>query len=174
MNPETIIAINITATSLLVGLSAFFSSLLAIIWKGKSEIRSTIKEELASFIEDSKMFKHNIKAISDHLTNGTRKKFDPSELKAHSPYQLTQKGLKLVKEDMEFNKTFKSHKKDFFNIIDKESASTKYDVEIAAIKSIIVLSDMPYMKFLKIFLYNHPKRDIQNVAPTLGIYVRDM
>lgn len=119
----------------------------------------------------SKKIKMNVKVIGDHLTKFDTQ-FDPSELQAFSPLQLTLAGKKLV-QAIGFDKIFKANQKDFCNFIDSEEPTLKYDVEIAAIKSIIALSDKEYMNPLKIFFYNNPKRKMQNVAPTLGIYVRD-
>ena len=173
MNTETIITFNITAGVLLAGMSAFFLSLLAIIWKGKKEIGDAVKDEMKPFQSTATMLIHNVKVISDHLAKNS-KKFDLSELKATSPYQLTEQGEKFIK-DLGFNSVLEneSNKKAFFDFIDSEKSVTKYDVEVSAIKSIYAFSDEPYMKFLKVFLYNNPKRDMGNIAPTLGIYVRN-
>jgi len=72
-----------------------------------------------------------------------------------------------------FDNIFKEHKLDFFNYIDEEKPKLKYDVEFSAIKSISFLSDKPYMEFLKVFFYNNPNKNIENTAPTLGVYIRD-
>jgi hypothetical protein len=29
------------------------------------------------------------------------------------------------------------------------------------------------MKFLKVYFYNNPTRNLENTAPTLGVYLRD-
>jgi hypothetical protein len=178
MTPETIITFHITAGVLFVGICVFFFSLLAIIWKGKKEMSDTIKEALVPIREtadglkhDIDILKYNIKVICDHLIKSGGS-FNPSELKATSPYQLTDEGMERIRE-MEFDTVFDEQKQSFFACIDTEKPTTKYDVEVAAIKSIYVLGDKPYMKFLKIFLYNTPTRTIENIAPTLGVYVRD-
>lgn len=117
--------------------------------------------------------KHNIQVIANHLTKYDAR-FDVSELKAMSPYQLTEKGKELI-TTIGFDKVFEEHKKEFFSWIDSEEPKLKlkYDVEIASIKAIHVFEDKSYMKFLKIFLYNNPARRMENIAPTLGVYVRD-
>lgn len=114
--------------------------------------------------------KFNLKIISDYLTKQT--KFDPKELQVMSPLKLTDAGVALI-TNTGFNNIFSEHRSDFFSIIDSESPKLKYDVENAAIKSILFLQDNPYMNFLKVFLYNNPNRTIENIAPTFGIYVRD-
>ncbi|MCK5059796.1 MAG: hypothetical protein KAR00_01450 [Candidatus Pacebacteria bacterium] len=115
--------------------------------------------------------KNNVKAIGDYLIRDGE--FDPSELQTYSPLTLTEKGKNLI-ETLNFEKIFEEHKKDFFDIVNSEEPKLKYDVEVAAIKSIYLLSDKEYMNFLKIFFYNKPNRTLENTAPTLGIYVRDM
>jgi hypothetical protein len=86
--------------------------------------------------------------------------------------QLTNTGKKLI-TDIGFDAIFEENKSDFVEFIDSEMPKLKYDVELAAIKSISALSDQEYMNPLKVFFYNNPKRSLQNVAPTLGIYIRD-
>lgn len=115
--------------------------------------------------------KMNVKVISDHLTKFDSQ-FDPRELQSFSPLQLTKEGKMLI-EALKFDKIFKKHSQDFCEFIDGEEPKLKYDVELAAIKAIVALSDQDYMKLLKVFFYNNPTRNLQNVAPTLGVYVRD-
>lgn len=119
----------------------------------------------------SKKIKINIKVIGDHLTRYDSQ-FDPKELQSFSPYQLTDVGKKMI-SDTGFDEVFAANKQDFFGFIDDEEPKLKYDVETAAIKSVFALSDQEYMDFLKIYFYNNPKRNLQNTAPTLGIYIRD-
>jgi len=115
--------------------------------------------------------KHNMKVMGDYLTRH-HSKFNPAELKAFSPLQLTEGGKKLVK-DVGFDNVFNNNKSDFFLFIDSEHPKLKYDVEVASTKSIYVLADKSYLQFLKVFFYNHPDRNMENTAPTLGVYVRD-
>lgn len=119
----------------------------------------------------SQKIKTNLKVIGDHLTRYDTQ-FDPKELQSFSPYQLTDAGKKMI-DDMWFGKVFEQNKEDFFRFIDDEQPKLKYDVETAAIKSVFALSDQDYMDFLKIYFYNNPKRNLQNTAPTLGVYIRD-
>ncbi len=115
--------------------------------------------------------KHNIGTIASFLTRN-HSSFNSSELKTMSPITLTEQGNKLI-DELGFDEVLKNHKKDFFDFIDSENPKLKYDVETASIKSIYFLADKPYMEFLKVFLYNNPKRSMNDVAPTLGVYVRD-
>jgi len=85
---------------------------------------------------------------------------------------LTEAGNKLIKE-VGFDNVFKENKTDFFSFLDGEHPKLKYDVEVVSIKAIYVLADKPYMQFLKVFFYNKPDRNMDNTAPTLGVYVRD-
>ena len=114
--------------------------------------------------------KTNLNAIANHMIKGYN--FDPSELKTYSPIQLTDVGKEFIKT-LGFDNVFEKNKKDFFSSIDNENPKLKYDVESAAIKSISVLYEKEYMNFLKVFFYNHPARNIENTAPTLGVYIRD-
>jgi hypothetical protein len=115
--------------------------------------------------------KQNIKVMGDYLTRH-HAKFNPAELKAFSPVQLTEIGIKLIKE-IGFDHIFNVNKTDFFSFIDSEQPKLKYDVEVASTKSIYVLADKPYMQFLKVFFYNNPDRNLENMASTLGVYIRD-
>jgi hypothetical protein len=115
--------------------------------------------------------KGNLKVIGDFLTRN-HKNFDPSELRALSPLGLTPSGRGFIK-DLGFDSVLEKNKNDFFNYIDGEHPKLKYDVETAAIKSIYALGEKSYMEFLKIFFYANPARNMENTAPTLGVYIRD-
>lgn len=116
--------------------------------------------------------KTNVKVVSDFLTRNNSK-FNSSELQMYSPLQLTDDGEKFIKE-IGFDNVLAKNKPDFFRCIENDNPKLKYDVEISAIKSISALYDKEYMNFLKVYLYNHPNRNLQDTAPTLGVYVRDM
>ncbi len=115
--------------------------------------------------------KHNLKVVCDFLTRH-QLAFDPKELRAMSPLQLTDEGKKFLKE-IGFEEVFAQNKQHFFSHIDQQAPKLKYDVEVAAIQSIYAAHDAPYMEFLKVFFYNNPSRNLENTAPTLGILVRD-
>ena len=115
--------------------------------------------------------KHNVKIIADFLTK-KEPDFDNSKLKNYSPLQLTDEGLEFVMS-LGFDKVFKNHQKDFFDFISEETPQVKYDVELSAIKSINFLLDKSFMNFLKTYMYNHPEKRLERMAPTLGVYIRD-
>ena len=115
--------------------------------------------------------KANVKVIGDHLTKSDNE-FNHAELQSYSPLKLTKVGNDLIKT-IRFDKVFAEHKDDFCQFIEGEDPKLKYDVELAATKSIAALADEDYMEFLKVFFYNNPTRNMQNVAPTLGVYIRD-
>jgi len=115
--------------------------------------------------------KANVKVVSDFLTHNNTN-FNLSELQAYSPLRLTPEGEKFI-ANIGFNNVFNENKVDFFHCIESEKPKLKYDVEIAAIKSIFMLYDREYMNFLKVLFYNEPKRSMENTAPTLGVYLRD-
>ncbi len=115
--------------------------------------------------------KSNVKVVSDFLTRNNTN-FNPSELQAYSPLKLTTEGENLITK-IGFDNIFEKNKDDFYKCIESENPKLKYDIEIAAIKSVSVLYDKEYMSFLKVFFYNNPKRSMQDTAPTLGVYIRD-
>lgn len=121
--------------------------------------------------EASNKTKVNLDVVCKYLIkNHTR--FDATELQTFSPFQLTEKGNNFIKE-IGFDNVFEKYKTTFFNFIDNENPKLKYDVENNAIKVVSALYDEPYMEFLKVYLYNHPNRNLANIAPTLGVYIRD-
>ncbi len=115
--------------------------------------------------------KTNLKIISDFLTTNYSE-FNPKELQGYSPLQLTEEGLRFL-HNIGFIKIFNKHREDFFKCIDSEQPKLKYDVEVAAIKSVYMLSDKDFMSFLKEYFYNNPTRNLGNTAPTFGVYIRD-
>ena len=115
--------------------------------------------------------KCNVKVVSDFLTRNNTN-FNSIELQAYSPLKLTSAGEDFIKTSG-FADVFEKNKLDFFECIESEKPKLKYDVEIESIKSISILYNKEYMNFLKVIFYNNPKRNMENTAPTLGIYIRD-
>ena len=116
--------------------------------------------------------KWNLKVVTDFLTRNNEN-FNPQELQAYSPLRLTPEGERFIKHTG-FDKIFAANKAEFFRCIEEERPKLKYDVETAAIKSIFLLCDKEYMNFLKVLFYNdQPRRNMENTAPTLGVYLRD-
>lgn len=116
--------------------------------------------------------KHNLKVVTDFLIKTSILNFDHAALQSYSPLRFTDSGAAFVKK-IGFEQVFSRNKADFFGYIESEHPKLKYDIEILAIKSIYFLAEKPYMNFLKIYLYNNPGKSLDNVALTLGIYVRD-
>ena len=153
---------NVTNTILAIGVPSIIG---AFIYVGK---KLQVLEDLKISVDK---MKHNLSVVCNFLIKNSDD-FSSSELKTLSPLQLTQEGNDLIK-NIGFDKVFSEHRKDFFAFIDDEQPKLKYDVEIAAIKSIYFLYDKDFMQFLKIFFYNKPERNFENTAPTLGVYIRD-
>ena len=151
----------INALVIIIGVPTVVGVLIKI--GRKMEVLDTLKKT-------TDRIKDNLKIVTDWLTDNTE--FDQKELNTYSQLNLTETGRKLIAENS-FEEVFKNNKPDFFNYIDGEEPKLKYDVEQAAIKSIYLLADKSYMSFIKVFLYNNPKRSIENVAPTYGVFVRD-
>lgn len=152
--------VNVVET--VIGIPAIIA---AFIYVGKK------LQVLESLEKTTEKIKANLKVIGDYLTRH-HARFDPSELQGFSPIQLTPIGERIIKT-IGFEEVFDSHKDEFFEFIASEGPKLKYDVEVAAIKSIFTFAGSPFMDFLKVYLYNNPTRSMDNVAPTLGIYVRD-
>lgn len=138
---------------------------VALIYIGK---KLQLLEMLSISVEK---IKNNLNVVSTHLIKND-KNFSSSELQTYSPYNLTDAGKVFIKE-IGFHNVFEKYKKDFFDFIESENVKLKYDVEVAAIKSIYALYEKDYMDFLKVLFYNNPKRNLENTAPTLGVYIRD-
>lgn len=115
--------------------------------------------------------KHNLKVIADSLVKSNIS-FDPRDLRNYSPVTLTEEGLKRI-QDVGFDSIVEQHQHEFFSFIKSEEAKTKYDLEIAAIKSISGLFNKDYFNSIKSYLYNNPQVDEKALKTTLGIYVRD-
>ncbi len=126
---------------------------------------------LDSLDDTTRTIKHNLTVVTNFLIKHNQE-FDSSELQTFSPLQLTDVGKELIKH-FDFENIFNVNKAEFFKFIDSENPKLKYDVEVSAVKSIIALSNEPFMDFLKIYFYNNPNRNFDNISPTLGIYVRD-
>jgi hypothetical protein len=164
---ENSLIIVIGMLDLIVGIAVFISSLIGFVWLGRREIDTSIKNSIGATVGK---IKTNLKIVCDYLIG--KEGFNHSEIESYSPRKLTERGEDFIKNH-NFEEIFKNHKSDFFNYIDSENPRQKHDVENASIKSIYLLSNQDYMRFLKTFFYNNPARNLPNTAPTLGVYVRD-
>ncbi|MEK7095049.1 MAG: hypothetical protein AAB917_00100 [Patescibacteria group bacterium] len=126
---------------------------------------------LDSLQTTSDKIKINMNVICNYLIKN-HDSFNSIELETFSPFQLTPKG-KVFISSLGFDNIFEKNKKEFFDFIDSENPTLKYDVENSSIKAIAALYGKDFMKFLKVYFYNNPTRNIENTAPTLGVYVRD-
>lgn len=152
----------LNAVIIAVGIPAI---VLALIFIGKKlQVLDTLEKS-------ADKIKHNLKVVGDYLMR-YHQDFNPNELQVLSPLQLIPGGEDFIVQ-VGFDKVFIANKTDFFKFIDGENPKLKFDVEVAAVKSIYGMSDKVYMNFLKILFYNKPVRNMENTAPTLGIYVRD-
>lgn len=148
------------------------SLLLLCIYIGrKLQILDSLGEAVQGIKKDLDTVRHNLHVVTFFLTKDN-KQFNSSELKASSPLRLTEAGNSLIRT-LGFDNAFEANKDQFFKHIDRERPRLKYDVETLAIRSIVALSNEPFMDFLKIYFYNNPNRSLEDLSPTLGIYVRD-
>ncbi|MFH1089772.1 MAG: hypothetical protein V1716_05115 [Candidatus Uhrbacteria bacterium] len=141
------------------------SIIVGLIFIGK---KLQILDDLNLTVEK---IKNNVKVVGDFLTRNSTN-FNVAELQTYSPLTLTPGGEEFIKT-IGFNNVFNTNKTEFFGFIDSEKPKLKYDVEFAAIRCISSLYDQDIMNFLKVFFYNNPSRNLENTAPTLGVYVRD-
>lgn len=117
-----------------------------------------------------KKIKGNIKIISDCLISSPIN-FDHDKLESYSPFRLTKTGEEYLKK-IGFIKIFNDHSLDFFNFISSEEPKAEYDIEISAMKSILVLFDKEYFQPLKKYLYTHPQEEnLRSVVKYMGVYV---
>ena len=78
---EQTLLINITTVKLVIGILAFFLGLLAIVWKGKTEIATAIKSEIGDF-------KDRFISMESKMEILWKDKIAPS----NSPRQLNERG----------------------------------------------------------------------------------
>jgi len=141
------------------------SIIIGLVFIGK---KLQILDDLKLTVEK---IKNNVKVVGDFLTRNNTN-FNVVELQTYSPLTLTSGGEEFIKS-IGFDNVFNANKADFFGFIDSEKPKLKYDVELAAIRCISSLYDRDIMNFLKVFFYNNPSRNLENTAPTLGVYIRD-
>lgn len=168
---ETIINFHIGIGTLLVGIVLFFLALLAIIWRGKTEMRQTIKDEIVPFrnianaiIEIQTIIKTKLEGISMQYTLTEQ---------SGSPLRPTEYGLKLIK-DSGLDRILDINKE---TLCTKLRASlpkdyTEYDVQENARNLLIQLKDDPMMKPVKEYVYNYPT-DMDIILRTGGLWLRD-
>lgn len=171
MNTETAFVININASAMLIGIFVFFMALFAIIWKGRGEISEVIKEGLKPLGATLDKIKNNLKIVSDVLINSDLP-FDHEKLETYSPLRVTDADKKYL-EDVSFKKVFLDNENDFYQYIDREDPTNDYDIENAAIRSVIQLFHKPFFAPVKDYFYNHPKEDEKSFMRVAGVFVRD-
>lgn len=129
-------------------------------------------EKIDKMESDMKKVKSNLKLVSDSLIKTATVEFDHELIQSYSPLKLTGKGEKFI-EKLGFDKIYVEHKKDFFKFIEEEKAETEYDIELAAIKSTLILFNKKYFSPIKDYFYKNPKTDKTKIMVVLGIYIRD-
>ncbi|MFA6533578.1 MAG: hypothetical protein WCT37_00220 [Patescibacteria group bacterium] len=152
----------IMQAALAIGIATIIGGLVYI--GRKLQILDDLKETMEKV-------KHNVKVICDTLSK-PKIDFNPQDIQSYSPLKLTTVGEKKI-IDIGFADIFRNNSSDFLGFIKSESAGTKYDVEIAAIKSVKVLFDKEYFNPIKSYLYNNPSENVDTLFTTLGVYVRD-
>jgi hypothetical protein len=171
MNPDTIITFNIGVGTLIIGIILFFLGLLAIIWKGKSEIASTINEQIKPF----NSMAHAITEIQSILKSKFNELIINHSMveRGSSPLKPTSYGVKLIK-DSGLEKIL-DEQKDFLCTrlkakLDKDY--TEYDIQENARNLLVELKNDPMMNPVKDYVYNNPI-DIKIILQTGGLWLRD-
>jgi len=115
--------------------------------------------------------KGNVKVIGDFLIS-SELPFDGGKLQSYSPIQITNDGKEYL-QTVGFTDVFSAHAADFYASVDQENPTGDFDIEAAAIRSVIQLFDSPYFAPIKDYFYNHPSDDRRAFFRIAGIYVRD-
>ena len=131
-----------------------------------------LKDKFEKFETIFDTVKYNIKAIANSLSEADEINFNHSHLRDYSPLSITEEGEKYL-EITGFIQIVSEQSDKFFKVIDLENPTTKYDVEVNAVKSVLALLDEEYFRPVKIYFYNHPKEDIRGFAKIAGVYLRD-
>ena len=175
MASETIINISFGAKELIILLAGIFFALLAIVWKGKSEIASTIQEELDPFKKSAGGIINAITEVQTIL----RDKFIGLNIvnnlveRGGSPLQPTSYGVSLIK-DSGLEKIL-NDTKELLCVKLKASLPaepTEYDIQEHARKLLVELKDDPMMNPVKEWVYNHPM-DIEIILRVGGLWLKD-
>lgn len=171
----TTIVFQIGAGKLIIGICAFFLGLLAIVWKGKSEISSAIKEETKDIFTSINNLRINLTTVCTHLSAGSSNPLNPNLLTQMSPLQIQPEGLKVLTESG-FVEVFSKNVSKFFESVDTsydKKPTTKYEVENYSIWSFIKIMNIDsILDTVKAYLYQHP--DVRDTYTTLaGVYIRD-
>ncbi|MBI4118747.1 MAG: hypothetical protein HY452_00605 [Parcubacteria group bacterium] len=176
MTSETTLIFNINVGSVIIGILVFSFSLLAVIWKAKSEIADTINKELSPF-----------KSIGINITNAIvevqtilRNRFKGVNIvhglveRGSSPLNPTEYGARLIKDSglekiLEDNREF---------LCTKLKASlprdyTEYDVQEKARELLLFLKDDPILNPVKNWIYHNPVIDIEIILKAGGLWLRD-
>lgn len=168
---DTTIVFNVGAGTLIVGIFFFFIALLAVVWKGKSEISDSIKKEITPF--------RNIANAVTEIQTVLRNKFDGLNIvhtmmeQGSSPLNPTEYGSHLIKESG--LEKILDEQKEFLCTKLKAilpSGYTEYDVQEKARQILIDLKDDSIMRPVKDWVYEHPT-DIKNILRTGGLWLRD-
>ena len=174
MPPETVFTFNITFGVLLIGICVFFFSLLAVIWKGKSEIADTVKKEIAPLQRTNLCVVGAITEIQTIIQQKYKGLLLNHKLveSSGSPLNPTEYGASLIKESG-LEKILDDNKE---LLCTKLKASlpqdyTEYDVQEHARNLLVSLQDDPIMKPVKNWIYNNPI-DIEIILRVGGLWLR--
>lgn len=172
---DTTIIFNVGSTQLLAVIVTFFLGLLAIIWKGKTEIAKTVKEELTPFKNTGSNLVNAVTEVQTIL----RSKFNGINIahnlveRSGSPLSPTEYGAELIKNSglekiLDDNRDF---------LCTKLKASlpnnyTEYDVQENARSLLLELKDGAILNPVKNWIYENPT-DIEIILKVGGLWLRD-
>lgn len=176
MTTETNILFNINIGEVIIGIFVFSFSLIAVIWKAKSEISETINKELSIF---KKIVTNATNAIIEMQTI-LKSKFKGLDIvhnlieSGSSPLNPTEYGAKLIK-DSGLEKILNDNKE---FLCTKLKASlprdyTEYDAQERARDLLLLLRNDPILNPVKEWVYNNPIIDIETVLRVGGLWLRN-
>jgi len=116
--------------------------------------------------------KSNVSVMANALMRNKSVRLDGSLLESYSPVRVTAEGVEYLRY-AGFVRVFEGHKDDFFDSIREENPKTDYDIEGAAVRSVVVLFSKEYFAPVKEYLYNNPRTDRNEFMNVAGIYVRE-
>lgn len=171
MLPSTIITFNVDAGALIVGIIVFFLALLAVVWRGKTEIGEAIKSALAPFSSIAHAITE-IQTILGEKFPGLTINHSMTE-KPGSPLRPTQYGVQLIR-DSGLEVILNDNRDTLCTKLrgSLQQGYIEYDVQENARNLLIGLKDDPMMRQVKEYVYNHPI-DIEIILRTGGLWLRD-
>ncbi|MFH1078381.1 MAG: hypothetical protein V1745_03855 [Patescibacteria group bacterium] len=167
MTSDTTITFIINAYGAIIAVVALFLGLLAIVWKGKSEISESIEKSLGPFRDEMRVFSDRI-CNHDQEIGELRGKYGQS----HSPMKPNEMGTRLL-EDSSFNLLYPKVKDRIFKTLDGMGTRTEYDAEKNARVALKQFENDPVMDDVKEYVVNHPEEPLELIYMVASWVIRE-